>query len=365
MRRLAVLGLTLTLIVVPSMCLGQTTDQTDSGLPFPTFSAQAVSGEAVVDLADFVAEHLSATGAVPDMAQVVTSDGEARTLSASQLFALLARTAHLWRFTGELPDTVPLTADEITAPVLDAEDIIASPQDQDLGREVDTESFLSQVSAVVRWLDQLLVVPTAVWVDGQRLSAADYLAGLAICVSYAYWEGELYETLFLPPYAPPATWIGDQEAEHYVAAEEGETWTEEGSGSEDYLEEEWIEQPAASETRRPLTSMQQPLPGSQAEPELVVYPEPGERISGYVDLVASYSGPPARFVIFSLDARHDVIRNYPPYSYRWDTRMLEPGFHTVRVQVIDAQDGVLADQTTAYEVVATGPESETEIPSDL
>jgi len=365
MRRLAVFGLTLVLMAVPSICLGQATQQTDSGLPFPTFSAQTVSGEAAVDLADFVAEHLSTTGTVPDMAQVVTSEGEPRTLSAAQVFALLARTVYLWRFAGELPDTVPLPAADIAAPVLDSEDIIAAPEDQDLGREVDTESFLSQVSAVVRWVDQLLVVPTAVWVDGQRLSGADYLAGLAICVSYAYWEGELYETLFLPPYAPPATWIGDQQAEYYPAAEETEPWTEETGEAVDYREEEGTEQSAVLQIRRPLTAMRQPFATSQAEPELVVFPEPGERISGYVDLVASYAGPPARFVIFSLDASHEVIRNYPPYSYRWDTRTLEPGIHTVRVQVIGAQDEVLADQATAYDVVATEPQGDAEIPSDL
>jgi hypothetical protein len=84
-----------------------------------------------------------------------------------------------------------------------------------------------------------------------------------------------------------------------------------------------------------------------------------------VDLVASYAGPPERFVIFTLDARNEVIRNFPPYSYRWDTHGLEPGIHTVRVQVLGADDKVLADQTTAYLVVAAETEGEAEIPSDL
>jgi hypothetical protein len=259
MIRFDVLGLALVSMLVPSICLAQTMESTESDFRLPPFAAQSVAGEAVVDLADFVTEYLSETGAVPDMAQVVTADGNARTLSAVEVFALLARTTHLWRFTGGLPETVPIAPDEIAPPVLDAEDVIAPVEDQELGREVMTESFLSTVPAVVRWIDRLQVVPTAVYVEGERLSGADYLAGLAICISYAYWEGQLYETLFLPPYGPPLAWIAEEDAYYYVPAYETEGWDEPGGEGEGYWEEEWASEPASRGATRPLTGTAPPL----------------------------------------------------------------------------------------------------------
>ncbi len=363
MTRLQVLGLTLLLLIVPSVCLAQADPAgrgaSPSDVDLPDFAGRTVPGEAVVDLAGFVAEYLGETGTVPDFVQVETAAGSLRTISAVEVFVLLARTTYLWQFNGNLPETVPIAPDEVSLPVLDAEDVVAPHRNPETGREIPTEAFLAQCPAVVRWVDRLQVVPTAVWVDGQRLSAAEYLAGLAICVSYAYWEGRLYDSIFLPRYAPPQSWVGEAAPIDYAASarEEEDRLAEEAEeeSAEAYWEEEYLSEEEAYAPRTPLYGpVQEPV--YQAEPTLIVYPEPGTTVSGVVDVVASYSGPHERFVIFVFDTKTEVMMNFPPYGYRWDTTTLEPGVHTVRVQVLGDEDAVLADQTSVFMVDPTGSE---------
>jgi hypothetical protein len=211
-------------------------------------------------------------------------------------------------------------------------------------------------------IDRLQILPTSVYVDGQRLSAAEYLAGLAICVGYAYWEGELYDFIVLPAYAPPYSWVSESAYTEYAEAgtdeEPAEAYESEWGPEEPYSEEEgqW---PSAEtilpQPRLPLSGAPQAVP-TQAEPRLTVYPEPGSTVSGIVDVVVSYVGPPAQFVVLTIDSQSDVIMNFPPYGYRWDTRGLEPGLHSVRVEVLGQEGFVLADQVSAFFVVP--PESE-------
>ena len=366
MTRLHALGLTLLLLITPSLCLAQVdlAGASASEADLPDFAGRTVPGEAVVDLADFVAEYLDETGTIPDFVQVETAAGSLRTISAVEAFVLLARTTYLWQFNGNLPETVPIAPDEVSLPVLDAEDVVAPPRNPETGREIPTEAFLAQCPAVVRWVDRLQVVPTAVWVDGHRLSAAECLAGLAICVSYAYWEGQLYDSIFLPPYAPPQSWAGEAQPIDYAEA----AWAEEDlsaqeaeeAPAETYSETYWPEEDLSEEEayvpRAPLYGpVQEPV--YQGEPTLTVYPEPGTAVSGLVDVMASYSGPQERFVVFVFDTKAEVMMNFPPYGYRWDTTTLEPGVHTVRVQVLGDDDAVLADQTSAFMVVPTESES--------
>jgi hypothetical protein len=432
MIRAAVSGLILLLLLSPCASPAQEETAATAGAAesaLPNFGARTVPGESAVDLADFVASSMAATGSAPDLAQVRTSDGELRTMTAAEIFVLLARTAYLWRATGALPETVPITPDQVSPPVLDAEDLVLPPEDLEVGREVPTEQFLSQSAAVVRWADRLQVIPTAVWVDGKRLSAAEYLAGLAVCVSYAYWEGELSDSIFLPAYAPPTSWA--RESEPYAEAEyaqeeeqpageealyetaeasgygeeeggesageyaaplealegqeeqfptEEESWAGEGLGEEWWGEEEaWGQEYGAGlgeeeepggyeeetwqdESGEQVWEEQYPEdfeeweepqgPEPEVAPKLMVIPEPGDTVSGIVDMVASYSGPPARFVIFTFDGKVEVMMNTPPYSARWDTSKLEPGVHQVRIQVFGEDEQALIDQTSAYAVVA-------------
>jgi hypothetical protein len=367
MTRSAALGFALLLLSLSSLCSAQTADGSFAGgqpaLPsdLPSFDPHVVPGESVVELADFVTGYLAETGALPDFAQVRTADARLRGISMADAFALLARTAYLWQATDQLPATVPIAPDEVSAPVPDFEDLPTAESDAETGVEVSTEQFLSVCADTVRWIDRLRVIPTAIWVDGVRLSAAQYLAGLAICIQYAYWEGELYDYLHLPDYSPPQAWIPAelsgplrQPAQSYE-----EQWVDETSWLEESAPVWTPAAPAGLEEQGQLQGQALgPLPVPAArdmiawiEPELALYPEPGTTVGGIADLVASYSGPPERFVIFEMDGRSQVIKNFPPYSYRWDTSGLTPGVHTVRVQVLGDGDAVLIDQVNAYTVV--------------
>ncbi len=374
MIRRATLGLALLLLLIPIVGLAQEELQTapaEAEQARPSLGGNVVSGEAVVDLADFVSSYLDEAGTIPDVAQVQMADGSMRSLSAAETFVLLARAAFLWDMGGGLPETVPISPDQVSPPVLDTEDVIAAPSDVEEGREIPTDQFLAQCPAVVRWIDRLQVVPTAVWVDGQRLSAAEYMAGLAICLSYAYWEEGLYASVFIPPYAPPQSWISENTASY---EEEGgeEEQSLEGTGEEQYEEgygEEYSEEGDGYEEEGATSTL--PLYGEapefsyEGEPTLLVLPEPGATVSGMVDVVASYSGPAPRFVIFEVDGRSNIIVNYPPYVYRWDTTTLTPGTHSVRIQVLGDEDRVLGDQSSAYTVEPVKGEGSPEAKDDL
>lgn len=407
MIRVARCALALALLLLPTMRLAQQAAPSSSlpdwsaAQPALAGNSDTVSGEAVVDLADFIAGNLAASGSIPELVQVKTTNGALRTLTAAETFALLARTTYLWQTAGVMPATVPIMPDQLRPPILDQEDVVAPPDDETAGRQVPTESFLSQCPAVVRWVDRLRVVPTAVNFDGLRLSAAEYLSGLAICISYTYWEGELEESIFLPAYAPPKSWTAGlemaaasdesevtgtvSEEETTSASEEpeapkpatvlgadesGEGYEQEflGEGEDDYSEDaawdsnEVSDEEAFSEEAEQAESSSAPVvgpePGATQPVKLTVIPEPGETVRGVVDLVASYRGPPAKYVIFTIQGKGAVIMNAPPYSARWDTATLKPGLYQVRLQVFDAADATLADLTSIYTVVAPPPKKD-------
>jgi len=341
-------------------------EQAPASLQLPDFAGRNVPGEAVVALADFISGYVAEAGGLPDFMQVQTADGRLRRISAAEAFVLLARTAYLWEMTGQLPETIPIAPDEVHPPVLDPEDAPDPETDLNSGRQIPTDLFLSQCGAAVSWVDTLHVIPTAVWVDGERLSAAQYLAGLAICVQHAYWEGELLDSIFLPAYAPPDSWAWGVEQQSAGASEPAVIEEEEpeellpsaGIGWEEEAPEEKL--PAG----RPLLPTRPPEPVVSAQPRLTLFPAPGSTLSGVVDLVASYSGPPARFVTIAVDGTTRAIVNVPPYGYRWDTSALTPGPHTVRVQALGEGDEVIADQINGFTIAPPKPEAPSEGAAD-
>ncbi len=333
------------------------TEQVEPAFELPDFAGRMVPGEAVVDLADFISGYLADSGALPDFVQVQTADGLPRRIPTAEAFVLLARTVHLWQTMGDLPQTVPLAPDEVRAPLLDPEDIPESELDLSTGREIPTDQFLEQCDDTVRWVDRLHTIPTAVWVAGERLSAAEYLAGLAICLQYAYWEGGLYDTIYVRRYHPPQSWIWrylEQAGETLpgpTESEEEQLWEElplEQVGWEEGGEEQALLPVLPSETPEPYSA---PAPA----PQLTLFPRSGSTLSGKVDLVASYLGPPPRFVVFEIDGAMRAIVNLPPYSFRWDTSALQPGPHTVRVQVLGEEETILTDQLCGFTVVLPEP----------
>jgi hypothetical protein len=358
MCRLALIGLALAFTLVASASMAQTPGAAQPGQeltsapPLPAPSDREASGEAVVDLADFICGVLGDSGLVPDYAQARTADGGLRRLSAAEVFALLARTAYLWDTTGSLPASVPIAPEGVASPQLEAEDVPQGEFDPQSGRQIPTDQFLTQCGQALRWVDRLKAIPTAVWVNGERLSAAEYLAGLAVCIQYAYWQGNLEDSVFLPKYIPPQTWLRGvtRAAATEAQAQTGETQqgVESATGAAGAGE-------AATQEVAPLG-----LQGEEAAPSespmLTLLPADRARVSGKVDVLAVYTGPPAGFVIFGIDGVTRAIQNYEPYSYQWDATGASPGPHTLRVRVFDEEGNVLIDQVGLVTVVAPQPQ---------
>lgn len=329
----------------------------EAGLDRPAFAGHNVSGDSVVELADFISSYLAETGTMPDWAQVRTTEGNLRSVSASQVFTLLVRTTYLWRALGDLPERIPIAPESVSGPVIELQDVPEEYVDLETGREILTESFLEQCEATVHWIDRLQVIPTAVWVDGERLSAMQYLAGLAICIQHAYYEGYLYEFIVLPRYAPPESWLGNVSA---------------GIASSSVVEVPRVEEEAESEVASAAgavppwtTALAAPaVVATHSRPEIALFPEPGSELSGVVDVAVSYSGPVASFVTLSVDGSTRFITNFPPYGFRWDTTAVPAGTHTVRVRVYGSENRLLVDQISAFTVSVPGADQPSDEPAN-
>jgi hypothetical protein len=304
----------------------------------------SVAGRAVVDLAQAVSTAVADLGAIPDWGQVVTSKGR-QSISATDMFVLLNRTMYRWDTDGAVPNTVSVTLGAISPPVLDPQDFVDNALDPEAGREIATDLFLSQAGECLRWMDRFQVVPTAVWVNGERLSAAEYLAGLAICIEYSYYSGKLEETILLPNYSPPPAWV--EHTELLAETLGGEFSEESVEGETEALTTDYGLLP-------PVTP--QPATPRLVEPTLTILPAPGSKVSGRVDIVVSYSGPPAQFVTFAVDGQTRAITNAPPYGYRWDTSKLKPGKHEVIVRAFGEHTVEIVAQASSYSVAAPKPE---------
>ena len=307
----------------------------------------SVSGRAVVDLAQSVSNLLGDLGAIPDWGQVATSRGRQR-ISAADMFVLLNRTIYRWDTDGEMPKTVSISLGAASPPVLDPQDFPDPALDLETGREIPTDLFLSQEGECLHWTDQFQVIPTAVWVNGARLSAAEYLAGLAICLEYSYFSGKLEDTIFLPDYSPPPAWV--EHTELLVGSVEGESAEEGTAGQgEAFSAEPGMVPPLIPEEATPRLAV----------PKLTLLPTPGSKVSGVVDLVVGYSGPPAQFITFGVDGQKRAITNAPPYGYRWDVTKLKPGKHEVTVKAYGEHTVEIVAQVSSYAVIAPKPEKAT------
>lgn len=60
-------------------------------------------------------------------------------------------------------------------------------------------------------------------------------------------------------------------------------------------------------------------------------PGNGKRVSGTVELVLDAQAPAGQspYVTIYIDKQFKTLKNYPPYSYTWDTTQVSNGYHTV------------------------------------
>ena len=162
-----------------------------------------VSTTALSELVHAISSRLSEDGTLPEWGRIPLSDGDRARLSAADVFVVLTRAAETWYEEKKLPASISVQLGATDPPLLDAPDYPTPTVDLEKGRAVKADQFLSFAGETLRWVVKFHRLPTAVWVGGERLSAAEYLAGLAICLDYASTQGQLGESLFLPAYSPP------------------------------------------------------------------------------------------------------------------------------------------------------------------
>jgi hypothetical protein len=306
-------------------------------------TAVTLSGAAVASLAQAVSTRLGDSGSLPEWGRVTLASGTKQQFTAADMFVLFCRAAQGWYENGALPASISITPGSVDPPRLDEQDYPDPQLDLEKGRELSTDQFLSVAGETRRWMEKAQSLPKAVWVGGERLSAAEYMGGLAICVEYAAKQGQLEDTIFLPDYSPPLSW-----AEHSDLL--AETASEANGGGQGTTGEA----PASRGMTPPLldvgTSAQR-----VAKPQVTLYPAGGSKVAGRVDLVVNYSGPPASFITFAIDGKTRAIMNTSPYGYRWNTAEQAPGKHQVTVRAFVENSVEVAAAEATYVVAAPQP----------
>jgi hypothetical protein len=335
--------LALAMVLGVAACVGPSRawSQADAGAQIEREAGVVqVTGASVAELAGFVVAGLQESGAVPDWLQAKTTEGRVQRLSATDGFVVMARLMRQWDVDGTLPESVSVAVGAVNPPVLSVADLPEAVEGEAEPRVIPTDLFVAQSAEVVRCLGQFRMVPAAVWVDRERLAAQDYMAGMAIAIDYAYRNHKVEPAIAIARFLPAPAWAA---------------YTEQCA---EYVEEEVTEGDAGTQEEGfdgGTAPPEEEAPSPPAEATLFLAPDPKEAVSGAVDLIASYSGPPAKFVTFLVDDVAKAITNTAPYWYRWDTTRLPPGPHRVRVRVLGQDDIEIASMEATYTIAAPAP----------
>ena len=287
-----------------------------------------VSGSALIALADSLWARASETGAVPDNLPLILPDASQIEVSAALAFNLFLATINLWQTDGSFPASVLLPSTPPAPPQLDPRDILPRPSDPSRlpTRQLAAASLIAQCPAIAQWAFRVGGLPTAVWIDGERYSAGEFLVAMAQFIQQASRRSAFPASLLIPRCVAPRSWPSAGPAASAQAA------------------------PPAS---LPVLVTPQP-PGEAAppaQPRFSLLPHTGTKVSGFVDLVGEYSGPPPKFVAFLIDGKDRYLTNSQPYSYRWRLEGVAPGEHRVTARAFGQPDEVLAEASIVLLVV--------------
>ena len=106
--------------------------------------------------------------------------------------------------------------------------------------------------------------------------------------------------------------------------------------------------------------------GATSGPQMkFIAPVNGKRVAGTVDITmdAPTKAGMNPYVTFYVDKQFKTLKNYPPYSYAWDTTGVANGYHTVEAMgYTDASNATTTRRVTVYVDNAGGA---TDIKSDI
>jgi hypothetical protein len=105
---------------------------------------------------------------------------------------------------------------------------------------------------------------------------------------------------------------------------------------------------------------------AQREPQAVFisFPKPNETVQGTVEVRVGFGKQiEGAFVSFFVDGEFRSLRNFPPYTYIWDTRKETNGWHELEAWVYDRTQTTMKSQKTRVFVDNPGGRTERRTPT--
>jgi len=275
---------------------------------------------AAIEVAEQACLAVANTGAVPETFQITLAGGEEERLLAAQALGLLAAAAAAVR--RNTYSFLTLLPEESGAPVAISGNLAA----RSTPLLISTPALLAEGQAVLDFTLALGAFPSAVWVSGERLSAAEFLTALATALQFLAGSGRLPDHVrIIPCYAPAA----------------------------------WRPVPGVNKNSAPALPALQTASASPvvSSPTISLFPGEGARLSGEVDFVATLEPVSTEAAVFFLvEGQVRAISNWPPFAFHLDTRGLSPGKHRLSVRAEDSSGNILASQEINITIVTDDKE---------
>lgn len=283
-------------------------------------ATDSVPFAAALTIASQVSERVATQALIPESYQIVLADGSSKTISATQALGLLAEAAGAVA-AGATP-ALALPSERFGTPIATA------GVTQGNSILLPTNALIAECQPLVSFTVRLGGYPSAVWVSGRRLSAAEFMVALASALQYANETGRLPDNVRVVTAKPPAAWQIAPQAQR-------------------------------PEPQIPAIPGPAPTPAQSTEvipPKINLVPGNGARLSGAVDMVVGLTPPPPNATVtFMLDGRIKSASNWPPFALHLNVDELNPGKHTVTVRVEGTEGGLLATKDFTFVAVEPAP----------
>jgi len=244
---------------------------------------------------------MQSEGAIPDRIYIRRPQGGSTRMTSDDALVFFCRLLADWHESGALPQRIELPRRAYRSRRTPA----VAPYkatDEPGAPSVKTESLARQCRAMVELVGRLRDLPQAVWVDGERISSAQFFGTVLACLAAAARDKRLPEKATVPSWRGPERW------------------------------------PALE----PLPSAEAPvrdwsLPARGGRAAITLQPDPKQPVGGTVTLTVSYPVRGANIEVL-LDGTRKWMSNRSPFSFTWDTRTVPNGPHTMTMRA-GLQDG--------------------------
>lgn len=284
--------------------------------------AQRIAAPSVLQCARGVHQELVQNGRLPDQVSMAAAAGGETTLTLGQAALVFAEALGGLTGTGRLPDAIEVAGDGAAGVTG------ASPGSPNAGAVVSVAALGQQCRALSVMSRRFGGLPLAVWVDGQRLTLAEFAGSVVAALSEFAERAQLPARIIIPRAMPPPAWTNDTAAGWRVTAAHSPGPEGEDAGGSSSRSEN-AARPRPEPQPRPLTL-------SLAD---------GATVSGGIVLRADLWPEPRMLALF-VDGKQRGLLNFRPYQFVIDTRTLNNGPHRIHVEAYGSASGVQTAEIT-------------------